>query len=195
MSNFTSPQPSAEFSQVWRRSFGETPPLGHVLRYDFFDYWTRFHALPKSKRYADTDKEWDTVLSRANTLARECFGDHARVWVVTGCFTDSTHRDNDLPARMLMTKAMTWIDGSEDTADQSEITFFATVHDWKPRSLDGLFSEIANDQERAVLFSVNTKTVLAPYNGGFDVISLRPGKISDLESRYRTWMSNRSDKY
>ncbi|WP_441316269.1 DUF3885 domain-containing protein [Epibacterium sp. Ofav1-8] len=194
MPNSTTPPPPAEFSQVWRRLFSETPPLGHVLRYDFSDYWTRFHALPESKRYADANHDWDTVLSRANTLTTECFGDHARVWVVTGYFADLMPKGNGLPVRMSMTKAMNWIDESEDPSDQFEITFFAKVHDWKPRSLDGLFGEIANDRERAVLFSENTQTVLAPYGGGFDIISLLPGKINELESRYRTWMSDRSDR-
>lgn len=194
MSIVVSPPSPTEFSKVWRRSFGETPPLGHILRHDFFDYWTRFHALPESKRYADNDDEWSIVLSRANTLASECIGDHARVWVATEYFAELVPKDTDLPVRMSMTKAMTWIDCSEEPADRSEIAFFAITYDWKPNSLDELFGQIANDHERAVLFSEDNQTVLAPYDGGFDIISLRPGKISDLESKYRDWMSSRPDR-
>ena len=188
-----SPPPS-EFSQVWQRVFGESPPLGHILRHDFFDHWSRFHALPKTKRYAETPGEWSLVLSKANTLATECFGDHARVWVATGCFTDLTPESNSLPDRMSMTKAMTWINGSEDPADTAEMTFFAAEHVWKPNSLDRLFREIADEQERAVLFSEDARTVLAPYDGGFDIISFLPGKIQQLETTYRSWMSSRPDK-
>ena len=116
------------------------------------------------------------------------------MWVATARFTDLKPKNNDLPVRMNMTKAMTWIDHSEEPADQSEMTFFATSSNWKPGSLDELFADIANDQERAILFSKEKQTVLAPYDGGFDVISLQPGKISDLERKYRGWMSSRPDK-
>lgn len=194
MSETISGLPPTEFSKVWRQYFDETPPFGHLLRHDFFSHWTRFHALPESKRYADTRDEWETVLSRANTLATECFGDQSPVWVATGYATDFAPKDNDLPSRMRMAEAMKWRDYSEELPDQSEITFFASVHDWTPNSLDGLFVEAANDQENVVLFSEDTQTVLAPYDGGFDIISLRPGKIRDLENKYRAWMSNRADR-
>lgn len=164
------------------------------MRHDFFDYWTRFHALPESKRYAGTEDELSNVLSRANTLATECFGDHARVWVATGYLSELTPEEIELAVHMEMAKAMTWIDESEDLEDQTEIAFFVVSTDWQPSSLDGLFRKIAEDQLRAVLFSEDTQTVLAPYDGGFDIISLQPGKVSELESKYRAWMSSRPDR-
>ncbi|MGR3480102.1 DUF3885 domain-containing protein [Salipiger marinus] len=194
MSLVVCPPPSAEFAHAWRRVFGEVPPLGHILRREFFCHWARFHALPDSKRYADTQDEWFAVLSRANTLATECFGEHAQVWVATGKITELPTESKDLPVRMGMTEAMTWIDYREEPVDQSKITFFAVEYDWKPKSLDGLFGEIANDEGRAILFSEDARTVLAPYDGGFDIISFQPGKIQQLENTYRAWMSSGPDK-
>ncbi|NKB26467.1 MAG: hypothetical protein GKR99_02440 [Rhodobacteraceae bacterium] len=185
---------SIDFAQVWLRFFGETPPLAHVLRHDFFECWTRFHALPEAKRYADTDDERAIVLCRANKLATACFGERTRIWVATGHFTDLPAEDDDITVRMNITKAMTWVDCSDREEDQSEMTFFAVAFDWKPHALDNLFVEIANFQERAILFSQETRTVLAPYDGGFDIISLRPGLIGALESDYRAWMSTRPDR-
>ncbi|MDA9208003.1 hypothetical protein N9O61_03865 [Octadecabacter sp.] len=194
MSKVVTPVTSTDFAQAWQRCFGKSPPFGHILRQDFFDHWTRFHALPEAKRYADSEDEWSIVISRANRLTTECFGARARVWLATAYFNDMPPKENNLPVSMNMAAAMTWIDQREEPEDQSEITFFAIAYDWTTDSLDELFGEIANDQVRAVLFSEEKQTVLAPYDGGFDVICLQPRKLSELEGKFRDWMSNRRSR-
>lgn len=184
----------SDFFEVWSRSFGQSPPLGHVLRHDYFQIWTRFHALPESKRYAENDEEVRIILERANTLVTECFGECDYVWVVAAYLSDFALKRDDLPSRLNMSKAMVWIDEVEEPEDQSEWSFFKSRLEWKRSSLDWLLREIADDDERAIIFSEEAQTVFAPYDGGFDIISLQPGKIFQLENTYRTWMSSRSDK-
>jgi len=186
--------PSSDFFRAWHHTFGDTPPIGHRLRQIFLEHWTRFHALPQARRYAETEDEWSVLLARANTLGINCFEEHARIWVVAGYQSDFQPKGHDLAVRMGMTKAMTWIDHSEDLGGQVKLGFYAVAFDWSPGSLDELFGEIARDEQRALLFSEDKKTVLAPYDGGFDVVSLLPGKINSLESKFRDWMSNRSDR-
>lgn len=185
---------SNEFSNTWRRYFGGSPPLGHVLRHEHFNAWTRFHALPESKRYAECDEERRSIVARANTLATECFGEQATIWIAVGYPSSFSLEDNDLAIRMIMSKAMVWIDKTEEPEDQCEMSFFASRLDWKRGSLDGLFQQMAEEQVKAILFSEDTQTVLAPYGGGFDLLSFQPGKIALLESRYHAWMSGRSDR-
>ena len=95
---------------------------------------------------------------------------------------------------MDMPKVMVWIDTEEEPEDQLERSFFASRVEWTRRSFDELFREIAEDRERAVLVSLDAQTVFAPYDGGFDIISMRPGKVVQLESAYGSWMSSRTDK-
>lgn len=185
---------SNEFSNTWRRYFGASPPLGHVLRHEHFNAWTRFYALPDSKRYAENDKESRIILERANTLATECFGENAAIWIAAAYPSGSSLENNDFAIRMNMSKAMVWIDKTEEPEDQWEMSFFASRLEWKRNSLEGLFQKVSDDQERAILFSEVSQTVLAPYDGGFDIISFQPGKISRLESCYKAWMSGRSDR-
>lgn len=194
MSSAQPPSSPLDFSKAWQRSFGETPPLGHLLRHDFSDHWTRFHALPESKRYADTKEEQAIILLRANALTTRIIGDQAQVWVVTGYPTGATFDEKTLPVRMGMAEVMTSVDRRQEVGNPFELTFFACAHDWTSNSLDGLFGQIADDQEKAILFSDETQTVLAPYDGGFDIISLQPGKIRDLETKYQSWMSRRADR-
>ena len=65
----------AGFEQFWRDSYGEFPPVTYRLRYEFFDSrWVRFHSLPESKRYPESDTEMEIVLERANILADRVLG-------------------------------------------------------------------------------------------------------------------------
>lgn len=131
---------SSEFSKAWRRSFGFSPPLGHVLRYDHFDAWTRFHSLPGSKRYAECDEETGIIVERANTLASECFGEQASVWVSAGYHSDFDLENDDLPIRMNMSKAMVWIDEDEEPEDHSEMSFLRISASMEAKLLGQTFS-------------------------------------------------------
>ncbi len=83
-----------------------------------------------------------------------------------------------------------WIDPD----DPVQMTFFGAKIYWTSSDLDNALTDIADDRERAIFFSVSAKTVLAPYDGGFDVISLDTQKILRLEAKFSDWMSNRPDK-
>jgi len=183
-----------EFAKLWREAFGSVPPLGHILRSKFSGNWTRFHALPESKRYAETETERETILHRANILAQECFGEAGKIWLVTPQYGAFEVDDDDLVSRLGMARSMSWVDDSDAPEDRIEIIFYAVDMDWKPASIDWLFTEIAEDKIRAILFDPLTHTVFGPYDGGFDIVSLRCDAIQALESRYRSWMSERSDR-
>lgn len=71
------------FEKVWTSAFGATLPLGHCLRHEHFDRWTRFHSLPSSKRYSGTLDERQIILHRANTLGYECFTAGEQIWLVS----------------------------------------------------------------------------------------------------------------
>jgi hypothetical protein len=48
----------------WATKWAQTPPVASTLRRLHPDIWVRFHSLPDSKRWPDTDAEYRTVLSR-----------------------------------------------------------------------------------------------------------------------------------
>lgn len=182
------------FSRAWRATFGRTPPLGYILRLDFCDNWTRFHALPKSKRYACNMAERNIILQRANSLVEACFPDCESLWLVTADYGASDIHPYDLAARLEMKSAFSWVDESEAPEDQVEVTFFAKKVLWKPRALDWLFTEVAEERGKAIIFDEGQRTVFAPYDGGFDIISLKRGKIGALETNFGSWMSEGPDK-
>lgn len=61
-------------ARLLNAAFGELPPVGHVLRSAIAERWLRIHSLPHSKRYAETEPEYDELLRRHNELALEVLG-------------------------------------------------------------------------------------------------------------------------
>ena len=60
-----------EFEEAWRRLYPVTEPVGWTMRRAHGHHWVRFHSLPLSKRYAETDEERQTLLVRSNELERD----------------------------------------------------------------------------------------------------------------------------
>ncbi|MGW6733237.1 DUF3885 domain-containing protein [Streptomyces sp. NPDC055013] len=55
-------------SALWQRQFPKGPPIAHELRAAYSDRWVRFHSLPDSKRYPESEDEYAIVLHRYNTV-------------------------------------------------------------------------------------------------------------------------------
>lgn len=185
---------SFDFEASWRGTFGDLPPLGWVLRERLPECWTRFHALPGSKRYADTPGERAVIIRRANALAVECFGDRRDVWVIAALHGDRPAGSAALVDRLRMASSITWSDPSELFEDQVQWEFFAAGLKWSKGTLDWMFGDISEDRASALMFSQELQTVLAPYDGGFDIVCPQVEKLRDLETRYKDWMSDRADK-
>jgi hypothetical protein len=189
----TGEKPSGFFLE-WKEVFGETPPLGHILRYDFYENWTRFHALPMSKRYAETEGEKLTVLMRANYLACELFGTNNLLWVVVG-YPEGVSPDNkEIVSGIELQHVLNWYDRTETTEDRIKWSFFAGRIHRTPTALDGLFSLAADGQEKVVFFDPKSGVALAPYDGGFDIIGSTSNEITLLELKFSSWVSTRSDR-
>lgn len=50
--------------RLWDANFSACAPIGSQLRVAFPERWVRFHYLPGSKRYADSEAEIATALLR-----------------------------------------------------------------------------------------------------------------------------------
>lgn len=57
-----------ELSQLWKLAWRGCPPLGHWLRGRFADRWVRFHSLAQSRRYPQTQDDYETLLLRHNSI-------------------------------------------------------------------------------------------------------------------------------
>ena len=180
------PAPSA-FLPLWRGVFDACPPIGFALRETHFERWTRFHALPGSKRYAETPAERAEYRARANRLAEEVLGAPAPISISTARFGNDPPEPDGPEHRLRLAPVLTWVEPEDDPEDERGIGVHAGPFDWRPGSLDALFDEIGADQVSAVLFSPRRETLLAPYEGGFDVLLPDPQALARLQARHPDW--------
>lgn len=183
-----------EFATAWSQSFGDTPPLGYMLRVAFPDRWTRFHALPGAKRIPEAKAEHAQVLHRANTLCTAMFPTGMPLWLTVARHAGPYDRFASGLEGYALTKALTWSDPTDPPEDRSAVTFYATRLEWQPHRLDPVFSAVASGAAQAVIFAPEAPSVLAPYDGGFDVIAATPDIARGLEQELADWMSDRPDR-
>lgn len=72
----------SNFEEEWARHYSDAVPVGWCLREYPNIAWVRFHSLPKSKRYAETENEYATIISRGNLLADRLLGPDASCWQI-----------------------------------------------------------------------------------------------------------------
>lgn len=59
---------------LWRARWGGAP-IGCALSARHPDRWVRFHSLPDSKRYAETEQEYEVILDRHHRVLAELGAD------------------------------------------------------------------------------------------------------------------------
>lgn len=187
-------KPKNSFQDHWGKVFGDVPPLGHHLRCDLAEHWTRFHALPKSNRYPRTPEEKEIIRDRANVLGDQLFVDGEKLWLAITDIVPNEQTKFAAAKALGSESASDWT--YEDISDDDiiEYVFNAATVTWRSGAYDYLFDEVASDRVRALFFDPTTKTVLAPYGGGFDVICSNTPQRLNLERKFQRWMSKRPDK-
>lgn len=193
---------AAEFTDFWNAHFPETIPIQHHFKYDYSDRWFRIHSLPESKRYAETPEEWQILLERQNTVATELLGDGSKIIIVTGEYNfknaieihlleDATSM-NQFEVTKLPPIPMHQLSPDEFEDGDVYIPRF-TIETWFPHKFDDIFRNIANDDLRAFFISIENKNIVAPYDGGVDLIVKDEAERDRYKKKYNDWLSYRAD--
>lgn len=192
-----------QFKDFWTTTYPETLPIQHFFKYDYSDRWFRIHSLPHSKRYADTDEEWDILLTRHNTIITDILGDNAKVFLVTGDYNNyneptEAHITEQEPCFLNFSFQrlgdIDLFELSSEQYDKGQVyrpVFTETV--WMPHQHDNILRDIADDKIRAFFISLDKKTIAAPYDGGVDFV-LEDKETRDFyKEKYKDWLSDRED--
>lgn len=78
---------TAALSMMWDERWPGLPKLPYELRCAR-GRWVRFHTLPGSKRYPETEAEYETILARHNTVLAELMIGPT-VLVITAGYSDA----------------------------------------------------------------------------------------------------------
>lgn len=197
-----------EFQAFWESTYANAIPVAHTLRNAYPDRWLRIHSLPLSKRYPESDLEWATLLFRQNTLITDLLNDNSRLLLVTGEYDFSLDKRKkrrfspessikDIPSIELKT-----IDLDKQEADERVLCEYSpgdvyrpvfTEVDWQTSSFNNILRDVAEDTLRVLFISIINECIIAPYDGGVDIILKDSFTRNSYKAKYINWLSDRED--
>ena len=191
-----------EFQTLWTLNYPDTVPISYLFKLDYSDRWFRIHSLPESKRYAEDEDEWETLISRQNEIITDLFGQETPILIVTGEYNWGDNRQIHITEEEEIFKPFSFIrlDNIElnkidaeqyDEPDIYRPAFAKTI--WKQNYHDKLLREIANDNSRAFFISFDKNVIVAPYDGGVDLVLKDSSTKEHYKNKYRQWLSERED--
>ena len=188
----------SEFIAQWNKDYPESLPINYELKLVYPDRWFRIHSLPESKRYAETEDEYKIILDRQNQLINDLIGEESEVAITFGLYNCDSSNDNpkELTEFGEFEKVLS-IDLQKERPEEYEFEMYFDIYvkseNWKKGKRDAILKAIADDELRAMFVSWTKKCVIAPYDGGVDVIVDSSEKRDRLKNKYRNWLSDRED--
>ncbi|MDL2077205.1 hypothetical protein QNN03_12215 [Streptomyces sp. GXMU-J15] len=181
---------------LWRQRHPPVPPLAHTFRTRFADRWVRYHSLPESKRYAESEEEYAVVLDRYNTALDELFAGQD-VYVVTTewSVTPDGPAGRPSPRRELHPGGVHWwTDADVSDPDPEFHTYTRLYVDRRPRRrgrADALLRAVADEQIVDVFFTdTGLRRIHCPYDGGADLILTGSAERDEFLERHSAWLSD-----
>lgn len=187
-----------EFIEHWNERYPEALAINHELKWIYPDRWFRIHSLPKSKRYAESAEEYKIILDRQNQLLSDLIGEGKEVAIAFGLYKNDITNDNYEVIKGFneFQKVLT-IDlhkeRPEEYMDGVCLDLFVKTETWKSGNRDEILKAIADDEIRAMFVSFSRECIVAPYDGGVDVLVDSTELRDRLKSNYKDWLSDRAD--
>jgi hypothetical protein len=186
-----------EFKIFWLENYPETLPINYLFKLNLKSRWLRIHSLPKSKRYADTDQERATLLQRQNTIFNDLIANESKIYLVTGAYSFNASAVKldfltDIPLNFLPSESINLRDWSNEWYDEDAFyTPFFAEDIYISHKFDELLKRIAEDELR--VFFIGEDCLIAPYDGGLDIILKDTATKDFYKLKYKLWLSARED--
>lgn len=187
-----------EFIDYWNQNYPEALPINYELKTVYPDKWFRIHSLPESKRYAENETEYSIILNRQNSLINDLIGDSTNIIISFGLYTDDLSNDSykELTDFGEFDKVQT-ISLHKERPDEYEDEMYFDIYiksdQWRRNSKNEILKAIANDEIRAMIICPSKGCIIAPYDGGVDIIVDSTEKRDNLKRKYKEWLSERKD--
>ena len=188
-----------ELTKYWNEQFGKFRPEAHQLKHQFRDRWVRFHTLPDSKRYPESELEYQEIFRRHNLLLRSVTDLNPILVVVPEYSENREASQPEINLQALFSMTSPWVTLKQHEDDDPMENYWhlhvAKVA-YSGAELNGLFRLVANDEVGNILILCITKNVLYhPYDGGADVILPSSEKRDIVKEKYKEWLSSHPEGY
>lgn len=187
-----------EFIHYWKKEYPEALPISHELKWIYPDRWFRIHSLPESKRYAESEDEYQIILDRQNQLMDDLIGPGVEFALLFGMYTNDIQNDyykalTDFNTFQKVTSIDLHQERPEEYENEKFLHVFMKIEKWETGSKNEVLKAIADDEIRAMLIAPSKHCIIAPYDGGVDVIVDTTEKRDHLKINYKKWLSDRED--
>lgn len=157
------------------------------------DRWVRFHSLPGSKQYAETDEERRTVLARHFAVLRYLSRDRPELgYVVIG----EDWGPGDIASgwtRKYLEGAWPWLK-SPNPPERGEAVFYHWVLQHPTlEAMEPVLQRVAAEEATIVISNAALDWLYHPYDGGADVYTATTAGRDALRGRYAEWLPARED--
>nr|WP_245697268.1 hypothetical protein [Streptomyces phaeochromogenes] len=186
----------ASLAALWQKRWPSGPPVAHTFRSTYADRWVRFHSLPGSKRYPESEDEYAIVLDRYNTVLDELFaGTDVFVVTVDWSGTATGPAIQPEPRQTLHPDGIRWWTESEQDDPDPEFhvhsRLYADRRPWERGCADDLLRAVADDALVEVfLTDTELRRIHHPYDGGADVVLATPEERDRMRARHIDWLSS-----
>ena len=187
-----------EFNNFWDKNYPESYPISHELKSVYPDRWLRIHSLPESKRYAETDDDYKIILERQNQLISDLIEENSKVIVSFGYYEteltkDSSSESTDFGKFQKNRTLELHIIRPEENEGNCFYDIYIKNETWKNGSKNEMLKAIADCQFSAMFIFPKENCIIAPYDGGMDLIVPNQKKRDELKAKYKDWLSDRKD--
>lgn len=190
---------SRAIRDYWSSRYPECEPIPYLLRDTYRSRWVRFHSLPQSKRYAENEAEYQTILDRHNQVLRSLAQPNESLTFTSTGYSETQTAVRDPQLDDLDPSAEHWhtIAKHEIDNDPEYPNFwhsFASTYRWTPQVFDSLLRLVADDVvANTMILSTSGHWIYHPYDGGADVILDTTAQRDKLKDEFSSWLSSRSD--
>lgn len=179
-----------EFQTFWRSTYPDTLPIAHYFRHNYSDRWFRIHSLPDSRRYPSNEEDWEILLTRQNTILTDLLTNGSPILIVTGEYHTGDEVKSIKPFTFTQLEPIDLHMHNPEEHEEGEIyTPIFTEQIWYKDKFNELLKDIAKWNLVAFFISIDNNCIVAPYDGGMDII-LRDSPTRDFyKAKYKQWLS------
>jgi hypothetical protein len=196
---------ASTFTDCWHRKYPACPPVSYLFKWRLADRWFRFHSLPESKRYAESDAEREELLTRQNAVLLDVIGEGEECVLVVGDYFESPGvliNGSGCPALAgYITHALPSLSKQDfdpeplgEGESPIQLRLACGTHTLRRGSIDEILLCAADDLiADFFVVSFDRGRIFAPYDGGVDVVLKDGAERDEFKSRYTNWLSGRPD--
>jgi hypothetical protein len=171
------------FLAHWQSQYPGSFPVSHSLKWRFPKRWVRFHSLPDGQLYAANNAQSDAILMRQNTIMKALLPIGQRIEIVFSNLEPECH--------LFQSCDLTPLGAFPDEAAEMPVQTWWMQDVWEMGGLDIPLLLVAGDQARMIIMGPDC--LIAPYDGGVDVIASDAFTAHALKRQFQAWVSPRED--